>query len=202
MWRAFTPLKYFLIKGNGKRTFDVMLPLLFCALFCAPLLSERFIESAFAGNDVFEAPRTFVGILFGFFIAALAAVATFGNPEMDTPLSDLRLYHKNGNFSESLSRRRFLAFLFGYLAYLSLVFWFLSIAYGYAAEFVITDWELDNRKIVFCGAWIIQSLLMGSLLSNTLLGLFYLADRINRPNAGPPGRDQNDHENYSSAPAE
>ncbi|WP_018319316.1 hypothetical protein [Bradyrhizobium sp. WSM2793] len=126
-------------------------------------------------------------MLTGFFIAALAAVATFGKQEMDDPMPGeppVRLEHKvnTETYFENLSRRRFLSFLFGYMAFLTLALYIV----GYVFSLPTNIGWLRPRRIGgrpssgFSGA--LTWFALANLLSNTLLGLFYLTDRIHRLN--------------------
>lgn len=184
MWRIFVPLQYLSIDHPEKRKFDIQLPLLIAVFFCLPLLSADFRADALNSFDIVGKLSNFLGVLTGFFIAALAAVATFGKQEMDDPMPGeppVRLEHKVNaqRYFENLSRRRFLSFLFGYMAFLALALYVLGYAYLVADKYLLpSSW----RETIFAIFWIVYALSLANLLSNTLLGLFYLTDRIHRPN--------------------
>jgi hypothetical protein len=180
MWRIFVPLRYLQIDHPEKRKFDLYLPLLLAVFFAVPLLSSQFRADALDEFDVLGKFGSFLGVLTGFFVAALAAVATFGKQEMD----DLRLEHTVNRVSylEDLSRRRFLSFLFGYLAFLTLVLFVLGYVYLISDRYFIAVVFPEWRAFIFCIFWMMYVFALGNLLSNSLLGLFYLTDRIHRPN--------------------
>lgn len=188
MWRIFVPLRYLRIAHPEKWKFDIGLPLIFWVIFAAPLLSEEFRRDSLRSLDMLEKLGGFLGVLTGFFIAALAAVATFGKSEMDDPMPGdppVRLQHRENlvAYSESLSRRRFLSFLFGYMAWVALALYVIGYVYPLADKYLFRDvMDSDGRELVFSLFWIFYTFAFANVLSNTLLGLFYLTDRIHRPN--------------------
>ena len=103
----------------------------------------------------------------------------------------VRLEHKvnTETFFENLSRRRFLSFLFGYMAFLTLTLYIVGYVYLIADKYCLNVWMPSWRPLVFKVFWCVYVFALANLLSNTLLGLFYLTDRIHRPNRyGPMGR--------------
>jgi hypothetical protein len=187
MWRIFVPLKYLLISHAEKKKFDVYLPLIICILFSTPLLSENFRNEAVDTLDVIGKISGFLGLLTGFFIAALAAVATFGRDEMDEPMSGdspvVLMHQANGvSYPEHLTRRRFLSFLFGYLACSALFSYILGFAYIIFEAYFVAAILPSAKATIFSFFWLAYMFIIGNLLSNTLLGLFYLSDRMHRQN--------------------
>lgn len=185
MWRVLVPLRYLLIDHPEKWKFDLLLPACFALVFCLPLLSAEFRAGAVDSFDVLGKISNFLGVLVGFFIAALAAVATFGKREMDDPMpGEVRLEHRVNaeTYFEELSRRRFLSFLFGYLAFSALALFLVSYIYLVADRYFFVGSLKCWREYVFSGFWIVFMFALSNLLSNTLLGLFYLTDRIHRAN--------------------
>lgn len=183
MWRFFVPLKYLQISHAEKAKFDFVFPVLFAALLSLPLFSDLFRSEALEGLDILGRSSDLLSILTGFFIAALAAVATFGGREMDLPMSGSdAVTLKHTHHIETLTRRRFLSFLFGYLALVSLAIYLGGFGFYAVQTYWIQVCYPDFAAWSFGGFWIFYSFLLGNLLSNTLLGLFYLTDRIHRPN--------------------
>jgi hypothetical protein len=187
MWRIFVPFTYLAIDHPEKRKFDFLLPLLIGLVASTPLLSTAFRSDALGSFNVIGGINSFLGILTGFFIAALAAVATFGKAEMDDPMPGeppVQLEHRNRNESyfETLSRRRFLSFLFGYLALMTLLVYLAGGAYVVFDKYLAKAYFPNWRETIFIGFWLAYMFSFANILSNTLLGLFYLTDRIHRPN--------------------
>ena len=119
-------------------------------------------------------------ILPGFYIAALAAIATF-SPTMDQGLNGGEARLKSREYGADIerkpTRRRFLCLLFGYLSFLSLVLALLSglpPVLDPARFFQDAEWR-NLCRIICTGVY---GLFFMQLISLTLLGLFYLANRI------------------------
>lgn len=205
MWRAVVPLAYWRIKHSEKVKFDLILPIMIAAIFCLPLLSARFRVDALGSLNIIETIGSFIGLLVGFFIAALAAVATFGSPDMDDEMpGPLVLHHwRNGvEYDENLSRRRFLSFLFGYLAFVSIFVYLFGIGFKIVYTYLIGVAWPAYSDVSFVGFWIVYVFLIASILSNTLLGLFYLTDRMHRPTSGVKFGKKASPESGMPAPAE
>lgn len=119
--------------------------------------------------------------LIGFYIAALAAVATFPNETLDQEMKGRgpRLHYTRGGEPriETLSRRRFLSILFGYSAFLSITIYGLAIVTS-----AVEPSFSKNIYREFCEfIWItIYGFMLSSLTVVTLLGLYYLTDRMHR----------------------
>lgn len=187
MWRIFVPLQYLKIAHPEKWKFDYGLPLFLAAFFALPLISHDFVKDALGSLDIVGKLSSFLGVLTGFFIAALAAVATFGKQEMDDPMPGeppVRLEHKvnTETYFENLSRRRFLSFLFGYMSFLTLVLYVVGYVYLISDKYWLAEAAPLWRPTIFRIFWCVYVFALANLLSNTLLGLFYLTDRIHRPN--------------------
>ena len=194
MWRLFQPLDYLRVRHPEKWVFDWILPLLvasgltaawFCGEFRFGILKPE--------SGIIPQVQSLLSILTGFFIAALAAVSTFNNDGMDKPLAGktpayLKKKRDDGTtYEETLTRRRFLSLLFGFLALLALVLYALGVvAIAFHEELgawlagLLRDFP-KIHKMVLLGAWAVYATLLSLLLINTLLGLFYLTERIHRP---------------------
>jgi hypothetical protein len=171
-----------------KQKFDYLLPLFIGLFLSLPLLSHQFREDVIGDKlGVMAAIANVLGVLAGFFIASLAAVATFGKTEMDAPMPGeppVRLEHRTSRekYFENLTRRRFLSFLFGYLAFLSLALCVFSYSYFIADRYLFSWLYPDGRHFALGVFWVAFMLCVANMLSNTFLGLYYLTDRIHRPN--------------------
>lgn len=127
-----------------------------------------------------------LSILAPFYIAALAAVATFsGNPSVDRPFNMsqpvlLKVIGDGGDWENiDITPRHFLSLLFGYCTSLSILLLFASIFAPFIAklaEFAPCDWASFLLSIVF----VVFVFLLSQLILGTLLGVYYLADRIHR----------------------
>lgn len=133
--------------------------------------------------ELIEGSANVLTVLPGFYIAALAAIATFNAPTMDMPLQGEQkatlTSRENETAERILTRRRFLCLLFGYLSFLSLSLYLANMTLMAVVPEMkphITIFEVCiYYKIllaVFYGFFFLQ------LISLTLLSLFYLCDRI------------------------
>ena len=130
--------------------------------------------------------NSLMGILVGFYIAALAAVSTFNNASLDQimkgrapTLIKLRQGEKN---VETLTRRRFLSVLFGYCACLSIILYIFGVVQAHVtADLPHILWLQTLNDWAHSFAWACYLWLLSSLLVVTLLGLHYLVERMHRP---------------------
>ena len=138
------------------------------------------------GTEVIREINRLMGILVGFYIAALAAVASFRSDTLDKVLSGRPVRLANARQGrekqEILTRRRFLAVLFGYCASLSICLYIVGaveshFAIGAEAEAWLRQTLLASREVILAlYAWALSSLLVV-----TFLGLHYLVERMHRP---------------------
>jgi hypothetical protein len=139
----------------------------------------------FHAGGMFDRLLSFVQNLPGFFIAALAAVATFGRADLDqlmpgTPPKVSVLYHGKPKVVE-LTRRRFLSLIFSYLTALNIAITLALITglpmvdHVHAAllpKFVGAVRLLAGAPIVFFTA---------QMMTVTFWGLYYLGERVHTP---------------------
>jgi|ERR1700732_2606743 hypothetical protein len=79
MWRILVPLQYLRIAHPEKWKFDLGLPLILAAVFVLPIFSSTFVTDALGTFDIVGKLSSFLGVLTGFFIAALAALRRSAN---------------------------------------------------------------------------------------------------------------------------
>jgi hypothetical protein len=84
---------------------------------------------------------------------------------------------------ETLTRRRFLCFLFGYLSFCSIFLYFCGIGANLiaapAAQMIPVRYAFAIKWSFAC----IYLFVLYNLISTTLLGLYYMTERIHRPSA-------------------
>ncbi len=189
MVKAFSPLSYLKIKHSEKNVYDIYAPI--CAslvltilLFCLPVSVQIFGSSGIVSRLL-----NLIAILSGFYIAALAAVATFDRPSMDEvmPGPPLNLERKKGKNirKEPLTRRRFLSIMFGYLSMLSISIYLIGVlSLTFAENIKLITYNIDSSetltKVVAYIFILLFSFLVCQLVSITSLGIYYLSDRIHR----------------------
>lgn len=135
-----------------------------------------------------------MALLPGFFISALAAVATFDRPEMDEPLpaptQTIRVY-RSGEWNEfELTRRTFLTYLFSYLCIMSLVATALCLLIPLLVPNILYIVDLmpllpvkENILSVLSGLTVVfVSYICFSIIVTTLHGVYFLSEIIHLPN--------------------
>jgi hypothetical protein len=126
-----------------------------------------------------------MGILVGFYIAALAAISSFTNESLDQSMKGraptLSHFRQQQTIVEQLTRRRFLSILFGYCASVSIVLYVFGVLQAHVSVSPdISGWLLVANNSANLVGWSIYLWFLSSLLVVTLLGLHYLIDRMHR----------------------
>ncbi|WMN55858.1 hypothetical protein NI390_02185 [Vibrio fluvialis] len=122
----------------------------------------------------------FLGNLPGFFIAALAAIATFGNARIDKEVKGVRVKLKDatGEYKPfPVSRRRFLSSMFSYLTSMS----FLIVIGTHIALRVSFD-GVEVQQLMNWVGFSIFFFVVWQLLLTSFLGLYYLGERLHELN--------------------
>jgi len=139
----------------------------------------------FNSESIITDVNALVGILIGFYIAALAAVSSFTNKNLDQVMKGRAPFliskRQGREVKENLTRRRFLSILFGYCTSISL---FLYISGVIRKHIALENSVPENYLCIFTIVDEINAMfylwLISSLLIVTLLGLHYLIERIHR----------------------
>lgn len=183
--RLLTPLSYLRIERQDKWLDELILPLIFLliTLFVFWLLDWKLV--VFGSSGLLAGVGSYLQVVTGFYIASLAAVATFNQKNMDHRMEgespSLTVEWKGGKREEKLTRRRFLCFLFGYLSFLSIFVYFGGVAANLLAQAVLNVLPI---AAVFWVKWFFVSVylfVVYNLICTTLLGLYYMTERIHRP---------------------
>lgn len=190
-YQLFRPFSYIFIRHPVKRKVDWYLPFGLSVLAFILLWPMREGMNVWGSGGLIASAQGFVQGLPGFYIAALAAVATFGQQTVldqiiPAPTPTLHTNYSGQWVDMKLSRRRFLCLLFAYLTALSIV---LSL-FAYYAQSV----AVPSRKVFSSGAvsalsgiaFGVYIFFLFQLLVVTLWGLYYLADRMHQPNPYDP----------------
>ena len=181
------------IKHPKMNLYVWVLPLALAVLSTAALLALP-VRPAVAGRDgVLQAVIGVLTILPGFFLAALAAVATFQRPEMDVempaPAPVVGVRFGDAVVETEVTRRMFLSYLFSYLTIVSLILVIVCVSANFAAPSLasmLSSIEDENVR------WWAQSIGRGavvafvsywcaSILITTLHGIFFLTERMHQP---------------------
>jgi hypothetical protein len=133
-------------------------------------------------------------LLPGFFITALAAVATFNRPDMDETMSEpppkTLIAHQGGMVEVAMTRRMFLSYLFSYLSILSFCLFLFTTALPYIisniyyiCETLIPDpYNFYIKFIIVNSISLLTIYFFSSLLVTMLHGIYFLCERMHMPN--------------------
>lgn len=186
--RLLRPLDYIRIKHPLKVFYDFYFPLIAASLLTASFAFLPVQPKITGDGGLIKIITDILQILSGFYIASLAAIATFNKDGMDDLMEGdpptLKIVYRGKEMTDELTRRRFLCLLFGYLSLLSLFLYFLgAVSSLLAANFKYLLghqlWWMVKAKWFFVWMYLF---LTSNLIVTTLLGLFYMVDRIHRDN--------------------
>lgn len=184
IWKIFEPLSYLRIKNSHLKQFSFYIPAFLTIIFIAMYLLLPIKLNIFNENGLIKSISNFLSLLIGFYIASLAAIATFQNENLDKKIQGEKaiLEHIRGGqeLSEELTRRRFLCLLFGYCSLASIFLFLLGI---------FSQLLQDNLREIIPNIYhsffivlflVVYIFVFFNLIVTTLLGLNYLTDRIHR----------------------
>lgn len=181
------PFSYLSIEheSNLPRIVNWVIPLCFSATSIALVLLFG-IEINIFGNEGFVS-RTlgFVQNLPGFYIAALAAIATFSSNSMDLPMPGIppkmSIIYNGKRSVVSLTRRRFLSSLFAYLTAISFLIVILSLvclSLANPLSLILPSKAVGVIKVLTISSYLI---ILYQMISITFWGIYYLGERIHTP---------------------
>jgi hypothetical protein len=185
-----SPLRYLRIEqGSGlftsKLTYDAIIPAILSAVSTAATYRLGASIGLFASTGLVPGVLDLLNLMIAFFIAALAAVATFDKPSLDEPMKGdpavLRLTSSNGSKKyHKLTNRQFICYVFGYLSFASIML--IAVLYitrqigpSILARYHFELWAVVSGKLVgtfalFLAIW--------QIFITTLLGIYFLCDRL------------------------
>lgn len=152
------------------------------------------IEPAlFGASSLTHHVISFVTTLPGFFIAALAAVATFQRTNLDeimpAPTPTLVMRTRGADEAVELTMRMFLTHMFAYLTALS----FLTALFCIVADLVapnvtlmvdmVAPWNALLENTLQFAYVLIVVWLVSSIVCTSLYGLYFLGERMHRPHS-------------------
>lgn len=179
------PWSYLKISARGKVWFDLIVPLVLTAVISTLVLQAGAAVKVFGAGGLVQQITSFLQSLPGFFIAALAAVATFNRDDLDSllpaPTPTMVVTKRGKSVPLELTRRRFLCALFSFLTAQALLITCIGIFSTAMTPWVVDYFPMGSlQNIKAVGTFLIIFLLC-QLLSVTSLGLYYLGDRIHIP---------------------
>lgn len=186
-YQILRPFAYIFIHHPVKRKVDWLLPLSLTAITIVLLFPFREGMNVWATFGVVATAQGLVQALPGFYIAALAAVATFGQQgsSLDTiipaPTPTIQTRFAGAWIEMKLSRRRFLCLLFAYLTSISVVL-SLFATYGQAvaapARLMVMDIVVNTASWIMFATYLF---FLFQMVVITLWGLYYLSDKMLQP---------------------
>ncbi|ENG3664852.1 hypothetical protein ABT012_003235 [Acinetobacter baumannii] len=190
----FKPLNYLSIRwDNGiinKTRFDFVIPIIISILVSILFTAVWFlVETPKANiftNDISYYLICFLQTMPGFFIAALAAISTLNSSTMDQPMAgdpSKEKYVEHNPYKVfwiDMNRRRFLARLFSYLTFISIIIFVLLILirFSYSLDLHCTNTYLIFSTYFF--ACFIVTFGLVQLIMMTFLSLYYLGERVHK----------------------
>lgn len=181
------PLSYLAIRHPQKWKVDWLFPVVI-ALVCTGLsISDGWISDVYRAGGPVSMLLGFFSSLPGFYIAALAAIATFGRNDIDNvlpePTPTVKLVTRGENVLVKLTRRRFLAMLFAFLTCESIALVMYSVMFlsygGVVADLQAFEGGL-GKFFILVMTFIYYTLLM-QMLAATFWGLYYLGFKLHEP---------------------
>lgn len=180
------PFAYLRITESG-RTLILMnwlLPLLLAAIATIGIWCVAPAVNFYKTDGLFSKVLGFVQSLPGFYIAALAAVATFSQEALDKPMAGqapkARIVYNGKLIEVDLTRRRFLCLMFSYLTAVSFVLT-LALVFSTSLAASLREGVCGNPWYIALARWGGASVLLfvtAQMVTVTFYGLFYLGERM------------------------
>lgn len=177
-----SPLKYLRARSETKPYWDWGIPLTASAIMVwvyiilpspLPLATEK---------GLFASVNQLLQVLVGFYIAALAAVASLNSVALDQPVEGdpVTIVQRGSVQPVLLNRRRLISLMFAYLSFTSISMYAVGVlAMLGSATFneLVPAYLAAPFKVFFLALY---SLILAQSVCITLVTLFYLGDRMHR----------------------
>lgn len=178
--KLLTAFSFFRLRSDDIIFFQFVYPTI---MSVAMLLAHRLLSGSYVTiklESFVGSATTLMGVLIGFYIAALAAVTSFPNESLNSIMSGRAptIQERVGSERVKLTRRRFLSILLGYCAFLS-IFIFVLGSISVAVD-IASNVPKAAREIAVGVWWMFYTWLLASLLTVTMLCLHYLIERMHR----------------------
>ncbi|KVG15929.1 hypothetical protein [Burkholderia thailandensis] len=186
-YHLFRPFAYLGIAYPNKWRLDWLIPLILSAISTAMFAALALIRplSIIGDGGLVAKVVMVIQTLPGFYIAALAAIATFNRIDIDrlmpAPSPRLNVLVRGQKVPMDLTRRRFLCVLLAFLTAESLILLISAVfgqTIGPAIRALIS--ERLHFSVLYLGLFV-YLLLFWQMMVVTFVGLFYLGDRIHQP---------------------
>jgi hypothetical protein len=177
-YQLFRPFSYLRIKHEDKWIYDWLIPLLLSGVTLVVVYVFIPLPNVIGTSGLINELTDFVSILPGFFIAALAAVATFNKNDIDQLMANpptIEIMHHGNPLMIEMTRRRFLCVLFSYLTAISI---FLVIFTKIGLLIVV---PASYQAVLSWIGVILYFYFLWQMVTATILGLYYLGERLHTP---------------------
>jgi len=180
-----SPLSYLTIRNAQKALVDWVYPVVLAAASTWAIFYLGGQGAITGTGGLIERVLLVCSVLPGFYIAALAGIATFNRPGMDdvmpAPAPKLSARLKGKKVMVEMTRRRFLSLLFAFLCWESVALMIACIFGAVLAKGLIAHVPQAMSHLVVAVCCFIFLLAFWQMIFTTFLGLFYLGDRLHRP---------------------
>jgi hypothetical protein len=192
-----TPLKYLTIRYRQKVWFEGLLPVLIGAGLTWIILWYSPAAPVFGKDGYLASLQNLLTILGGFFVAALTLITTADIAIIREPVSGPSP-PRLPNERAPLSRKRFLAYLFGYLATSSFLLVAVTLVANILAPPLSKSLTVQSKVIVEVLGLGAFNIWLAHVFVSTMLGMYYFTERlqvsdrnarIGRPDAPPSPLD-------------
>lgn len=181
------PISYLRIRHKQKSIVDWILPLGFSALsiLTISMIGEHSSIKIYEEGGLLSKILAFTQSLPGFYIAALAAIATFNKKGIDavmpTPAPKLDTLRQGRKVTIELTRRMFLCMMFAFLTAESIAITaFIIFGQSLHTPIIYTDTTTHQKSILSVTYVSLILFMFWQMIITTMWGLYYLGDRIHR----------------------
>lgn len=178
------PFSYLTIKHELKWQMDWLIPGIVSITATTAVLLLWPSINIYGDSGIISRVLSFIQNLPGFYIAALAAIATFGRSDIDSTMPEPTptiIENRMGRPSPiPLTRRRFLCMMFAFLTAECVTLIIISILVLSIGAEKTVFMEGDTLKVIAKVGFYIYAFFLSQMILATFWGLFYLGDRIHR----------------------
>ncbi|HHL2729187.1 TPA: hypothetical protein ACQ4J9_001814 [Yersinia enterocolitica] len=171
--KILTPIDYLRINHPEKRWFDFVIPVVLSAIVVVILNLLPKSISLIGKDSLVSLVNGILQILSGFYIASMAAVATFQKAGMD----DVMTGSPPTLRGQPLTRRRFLTYLFGYLAFISIGMYFAGGAVQLSSA-SIQQIGFESHAFWKNTFLFVYIFFVFNIILTTALGMFFMIDKM------------------------
>jgi hypothetical protein len=181
------PFAYLTIEHDQKRMVDWLYPSVLALISLMLLLVLRWIGEVdiFSSSGFISKVLGFVQSLPGFYIAALAAIATFNKNDIDqkmpNPAPTIGIKYQGKDVDIELTRRRFLCLMFAFLTAESFLLILVAIFSVSIAGSVKTLLPVEFHYVSVAVFLFLFLFILWQMVVTSFWGLFYLGDRLHQP---------------------